>query len=209
MTGSAGNPKRTRLPEAARNTMRDNPTRCALLSRGARRFILAAAVLVTVSMAVSAQSITVTVAGADPNNWTIGSYGPANIGLPGTDFTTATVTGPNPTITISTAGYAAGRTVRVLISKAADASTTWNSSYTLWIRRRNQGSGGGTFNWSIPAATYVQIPAAPATLQLFTFQRLRNNVTLQLQLQNLTVAAGTTILTPSFLTTLIYTAVWP
>jgi hypothetical protein len=54
----------------------------------------------------------------------------------------------------------------------------------------------------------VQIPTAPATLQLFTFQQLRNNVTLQLQLQNLTVAAGTPV-SLSFLTTLTYTAIWP
>jgi hypothetical protein len=208
MAGSAGNRTSTRLPETARHSMHGSSTQCALPAWGAQRLILAAVMLAAASMVLSAQSITVTVAGANPNNWTIGSYGPANIGLPGTDFTTTTVTGPNPTVTISTAGYAAGRTVRVLISKAADAATTWNSSYTLWVRRRNQGSGGGTFAWSLPAATYVQIPTAPATLQLFTFQRSRNNVTIQLQVQNLTVAAGTPVST-NFLTTLTYTAVWP
>jgi hypothetical protein len=179
----------------------------ALPMRGARCLFLTLVLLVTTPLGLGAQTITVTVAGADPNAWNIGSFGLAQITAPaaGRDFT-ATQTGPNPTVTISTVGFPAGQTARVLISKAADA--TWNSTYTLLIRRRNGGNGGGTFTWSIPT-TYTQVPTAPATLLLFSFQQLRNNVTVQLRLQNLTVAAGTTASTPSFLTTLIYTAVRP
>ena len=160
----------------------------------------------TVSLDAGAATITVTVAGLQPSNWDVGSFGSGNIGLIGSDFTTSTQTGPNPTVTIDITGTAGNSSHTVLLSKAADSGTTWNSTYTLWIQPQSTGAGAGSFTWT-PAlvGTWTQIPTAPLTLTLGTVRRDRTGVTLQLQLQQLAVKAGTTASTPSFLTTLTYT----
>ena len=67
------------------------------------------------------------------------------------------------------------------------------------------GSGGGnSLTWNIPTGAWTQIPTAPTTLPLCTVKRNRTGITLQLELQTLTIAAGTTASTPSYLTTLTY-----
>lgn len=151
-------------------------------------------------------AISVTVSGAQPKDWAVGSFGPAAISAPGNDVT-ATQTGPNPTITINLSGTSSAAAHTVTLSKAADSGTTWNSTYTLWIMPQGMGvgsGGGNNLTWSIPQGSWTQIPTAPATITLCTVKRNRTGITFQLQLQNLTVAAGTTSSNPSFLTTLNY-----
>ena len=92
--------------------------------------------------------------------------------------------------------------MRVLISKAADEATTWNSYYTLWVRIVDGGTGAGTFEATITDWT----PIATAETQMFRVRRDRNGITVQLELRNLVVAARTTTSSPSFQTTVIYTA---
>jgi hypothetical protein len=163
---------------------------------------VALAMLVIASLGAHAATITVTVAGAQPTEWAIGSFSSANISAPGNDLPSPQ-TGSNPTITIAISGVAGTANHTVKVSRAADA--TWNSTYTLWIQPLSTGTGPGTLTWSIPTGTWTQIPTAPAALQLCTVKRNRTGVTLRLQLQNLTVTAGTTASNPSFLTTLTYT----
>jgi hypothetical protein len=167
--------------------------------------IIALAILMTASFGARAATIAVTVTGALPKEWNVGSFGLGNISAPGNDFTSSTQTGPNPTVTINITGTSGNSPHTVLVSKAADNGTTWNSTYTLWVQPLSTGAGAGTFTWSIPTGTWTQIPTAPTTLTLGTVRRDRTGVTLQLQLQNLRVSAGTRASAPSFLTTLTYT----
>jgi hypothetical protein len=172
---------------------------------GTRRLPIVLIIFLASSLSLHAQlAITVTVAGAQPKDWVIGSFGPGNISAPGNDFPSSQ-TGPNPTITIALSGASTGASHTVTVSRAADA--TWNSTYTLWIMPQNAGTGSGGGNslaWNIPTGAWTRIPTAPTTLTLCTVKRNRTGITLQLELQNLTVAAGTTASAPSYLTTLTY-----
>jgi hypothetical protein len=173
----------------------------ALPSWGARRFISILAILMAASLSGWAQTITVTVAGAAPKEWNVGSFDLANLISPpaGNDFT-STQTGPNPTVTMDTTSP--GNSAHdVTITRAAD--TTWNSTYTLWVYPGSSGTGAGSLTWNI--TTWTQVPTSPTTLTLFTVRRNRTGITILLELRALTVAAGTTASSPSFLTTLGYT----
>ncbi len=162
--------------------------------------LLIAAMAIALPASLAAQTITVTVSGADPNNWHVGSFGPGDVALPGNNFTNSVQTGPNVDIDVS--GFPPGQWVRVLSSKNNDASTTWNSLYTLWVQIIDGGTGTGDFTASITG--WVQITTVET--ELFQVRRDRTGITVQLELRNLTVAAGTTASTPSFLTTVNYTA---
>jgi len=161
---------------------------------------LIGAILIALPASLAAQAITVTVSGADPNSWHVGTFGPGDIALPGNNFTNSIQTGPNVDMNVS--GFPPGQWVRVLISKNDDASTTWNSLYALWVQIIDGGTGTGDFTASITG--WVQITTVET--ELFQVRRDRTGITVQLELRNLTVAAGTTASTPSFLTTLNYTA---
>jgi hypothetical protein len=179
----------------------------AFFSRGARRSLFVFVIFFFSSLCLYAQLvITVTVAGAQPKEWVVGSFGPGNISAPGNNFT-STQPGPNPTITINLSGTTNAAAHTVTLSKAADSGTTWNGTYTLWIMPQSAGVGSGGGNslaWNIPTGAWTQVPTAPATITLCTVKRNRTGITLQLELQNLTVTAGTTTSVPSFLTTLTY-----
>jgi hypothetical protein len=165
-----------------------------------RILLLIGAILIALPASLAAQAITVTVSGADPNNWYVGSFGSGDVALPGNNFTNSVQTGPNVDIDVS--GFPPGQWVRVLSSKNNDASTTWNSQYTLWVQIIDGGTGTGGFTASITG--WVQITTVET--ELFQVRRDRTGITVQLELRNLTVAAGTTASTPSFLTTVNYTA---
>jgi hypothetical protein len=181
--------------------------KCSFFSWSARHSLFALIIFFVSSLGLHAQLvITVTVAGAQPKDWVVGSFGPGNISAPGNNFT-STQPGPNPTITIKLSGTTNAAAHTVTLSKAADSGTTWNSTYTLWIMPKSAGVGSGGSNslaWNIPIGAWTQIPTAPATITLCTVKRNRTGITLQLELQNLTVTAGTTAAVPSFLTTLTY-----
>jgi hypothetical protein len=145
--------------------------------------------------------ISVTVAGAQPKEWAVGSFGAGSITAPGNDFT-STQSGPNPTITINLSGTTSGVNHTVTVTSAA--GPTWNGTYTLWIKPLNKGAGTGTVTWNIPTGAWTQVPTSPTTVTLCTVKRNRTGITFQLQLQNLKVAAGRTASTPTFQTTLTY-----
>lgn len=153
---------------------------------------------------LSSQSITVAVAPPDPNSWYVGSFGSLDIGLPGTDFsvTTHPVAPATQTVDINVTGYPPGQWVRVLISKADDAATTWNSQYEVWVNIVDGGTGKGDFEATITGWTLV----TTTETQMFRVRRDRMGITVQLELRNKVVAGGTRTGTPSMLTTVTYTA---
>lgn len=153
---------------------------------------------------LSSQSITVAVAGTDPNDWYVGSFGPGDIGLPGTDFsvTTHPAAPATQTVDIDVDGFPPGQWVRVLISKADDAATTWNSQYEVWVNIVDGGSGTGSFEATITGWTLV----TTSETQMFRVRRTRTGITVQLELRNKVVAGGTRTGAPSMLTTVNYAA---
>ncbi len=206
MYGKAPSRIRTIHPAFLPQSMKRESQRSALPARGARRFFLILLMLATAAGTLSATAIIeATVAGSDPNNWSVGSFGPADIASPGSEFTVTTHTGVNPTVTMNVTVIASNPTMRITLSKNADEATTWNSQYTLWVYpvSTGTGSGGGNYcNWSIPTGAWTQITATET--QICTLRRSRTGITLRLELRNKVVAAGTTASTPSFTTTLNY-----
>ena len=180
--------------------MRRSIAKQLLAAPGARGLLIACVMTTVAAMSAHGASISVTVSGAQPTNWDVGSFGPGSVS-PGNDLV-ATQTGPNPTVTIAITGTSGNSPHTVTISRAAD--TTWDTTFTLWVQPLSTGAGAGSLTWSIPTGAWTQIPTAPTTLTLFTVRRDRTGVTLWLQLRNLTVVTGTTSSTPSFLTTLSY-----
>lgn len=165
-------------------------------------FLLLAALALPAPLA--SQSITVTVAGSDPNDWYVGSFDSSDIGDPGTDFsvTTHPAAPVIQTVDINVLGYPPGQWVRVLISKADDAATTWNSQYEVQVNIVDGGSGTGSFEATITGWT----PVTTSETQMFRVRRDRTGITVQLELRNKVVAGGTRSGTPSMLTTVTYTA---
>jgi hypothetical protein len=197
MAGSMCDSIHLHLPAAVRQPMR---------STSSLRLIFAVLVFMTAASGLSAlATIEATVAGSDPNNWNVGSFGPGDVAFAGSDFTSSTVTGPNPTATIDVNVILGNPTMRIILAKNADESTTWNSTYTLWVYPLSSGTGSGGGNsltWNIPTGTWTQITSAET--QLCTVRRTRTGITVRLELRSLTVAAGTTSSTPSYTTTLNY-----
>lgn len=169
-----------------------------------RALPLIAVLAVILPVSLAAQTITVTVSGSDPDNWYVGSFGPADIALPGNDFTSSTQpAGAGHQVDIDIAGFPGASPVLIYIRKDADELTTWNGTYTLWIRRVDDGTGTGSITW----VSTGWVPITSTDTNLFEVRKDRSGVTVELQLQSLLVAAGTTSSSPSFQTTLTYTAV--
>jgi hypothetical protein len=149
----------------------------------------------------AATTLTVTVSGADPNNWNAGSLGLADIASPESDFT-ATPTGPNPTIDIDIGRAPAGAPDRT-ISVTMNGWNPATASFTVWIMPISQGNGGTWVGWGplVAPGTWTQIPASPTKLVLYLCRRNRVNVTFRLQLRNLSASAGAA----TFQSTLVYT----
>lgn len=190
-----------RPPAAFFRTMRGDTHRRASLTRGMRRLICVLVLAAGMSLSLHAQTLTLTI-----TDWNAGSLDITDIASPGSDFP-GTITGAAPTLRLSISGFNNTRTVRVSVTKAADETTTWNNDYQIWIRVTNAGTGSGAFTWVLPQNQWAQVTTG--RLDLFTVRRARNNVRIELELRNVTVAAGTTAVTPSFLSTLTYRAEWP
>jgi hypothetical protein len=176
-----------------------------LVSCFPKTLLLVIFAFVALPIALAAQTIAVTVSGADPNSWNVGSFGPADIGLPGTNFTNSTQpVGAGKQVDIDITGFPGAAEVTIGITKPVDELTTWNGTYTLWIRRVDDGTGTGSITWL--STDWVPILSTGYT-DIFSVKRNRLNVTVELQMRNLVVAAGTTSSSPSFQTTLTYRAI--
>jgi hypothetical protein len=171
---------------------------CQFPSGRTTRLLITAAILMTVSLGAAAATITVTVNQTPSTTWLVGSFGPGDITAPGDDFAASTQTGPNPTVTINISGTSGNSPHTVYISKTD--GTTWNSAYTLWVYPLSTGSGPGTCSFDISGWTQV----TSTETALFAVRQDRSNVTVQLRLQGLSAAAGTSTSTPSFTTTVNY-----
>jgi hypothetical protein len=173
-----------------------------------RMFCVLLLAVVAILPANAALNITVTVAGADAGNWNAGSLGVGNIANPGDDFT-PTITGANPTVTMVFRAGANNTNYYIRVRKAADEATTWNDGYQVWICPLGS-SGTGTVTWLAPVAIGTWSQVTSTDLPLFRFRTTNRNqtktITFRLELRNITVTEGTTASTPSYTTTLTYTA---
>lgn len=165
---------------------------------GARRAVLLAVLLLLAIGRVPALNIAVSVAGATPKNWDVGSFGPGSIALAGDDFVSIH---SGPQVTIDVTSVPRNKTVQVTVSKPADEGTTWGAGYQLWVRRVSDGTGT-SITWT--STGWIQVTSTATAL--FDAVDDRTGVVIELELRGLSVAAGTTTATPSFMTTVTYIA---